>query len=88
MSRPVIYDEERYPQELQFDEKMRIIRSYAYNFWVLEDKETGNLEGRVDYEGFTRFIGCSPFINEIIDEVFQELYNEVLSTVIWQDNRY
>jgi len=78
--------DDQYPPEMEFDEKMRIIRSYAYGFWVLEDRKTGSLEGRIDYEGFTMFVGDSPYITEVIDEVFQHIYNEVLEDILWQEN--
>lgn len=78
--------DEQYPPEMEFDEKMRIIRSYACGFWVLEDRNSGNLEGRIDYEGFSMFVGDSPYISEVIDEVFQHVYNEILGDVLWQEN--
>jgi len=74
------------PTMVPFDEKMRIIRSYAYGFWVLEDKDSGNLEGRIDYEGYTTFVGNSPFIDDVINEVYRHLYYELLGDMLWQEN--
>lgn len=68
--------------DIPFDVKMKAIRGYLCGFWIFDDRK-GLLEARLDYDGFTHFVGYCVYIDELIDEVYEHLYDDISGCVMY-----
>ena len=73
-------------ETIPFDIKMKVIRTHLSGFWIFET-ERGTLEARLDYAYFTTFIGDCVYVNEIVDEVFEQLNNDLASWCVVYDEQ-
>lgn len=65
-------------ESIPFDVKMKVIRNQLSGFWIFETP-AGLLEARLDYKYFITFVGNCVFVEELIDEVFDQLYSDLES---------
>lgn len=63
--------------DIPFDVKMKAIRSYLCGFWVF-DRWDGSLEARLDYDGFTQYVGDSVYINDIINDAYDHIQSDII----------
>jgi len=60
---------------IPFDVKLKIIRNLLSGFYIFESG--GLLEARLDYEYFSTYVGNCVYHEDLINEVFEHLYDDL-----------